>query len=317
MTKAIGGYYELELQRGEHYHNALRLNTARNCLEYILRARDYKSVWIPYYTCSVIYEPLDKCGITYKQYHINEYLEPTELPELQDNEAFLYTNYFGLKQAYIKRISSVYGERLIIDNAQAFFATPIEGIDTFYSARKFLGVPDGAYLYTTAHADIEIETNISWQRMQHLLLRADRSAEEGYRYFQQAEEMLSHQPIRKMSNLTDKLLRSINYEDIIAKRRTNYAILHSSLKGSNKLLTELNDIDVPMAYPLLTNNGNIRQKLADEHVYIPIYWPDMRGEGEMNDIEKLLQQHLCALPISQHYGHEDMQRIIEIIEQYD
>ncbi len=33
---AIGGYFELELRKGEHYHkDALKLNTARNCFEYV------------------------------------------------------------------------------------------------------------------------------------------------------------------------------------------------------------------------------------------------------------------------------------------
>ena len=47
---AIGGYFELELRKGEHYHKeALRLNTARNSFEYILRARGYKR-----YICLII-----------------------------------------------------------------------------------------------------------------------------------------------------------------------------------------------------------------------------------------------------------------------
>ena len=34
--KPIGGYFELELRGGEHYHkDAIRLNTARNCFEYV------------------------------------------------------------------------------------------------------------------------------------------------------------------------------------------------------------------------------------------------------------------------------------------
>lgn len=45
MDKAIGGYFELELRKGEHYHkNALRLNTARNCFEYVLLVRKYTKV---------------------------------------------------------------------------------------------------------------------------------------------------------------------------------------------------------------------------------------------------------------------------------
>ena len=43
---AIGGYFQLECQQGEHFHkDALRLNTAHNCFEYILRARKYTKVY--------------------------------------------------------------------------------------------------------------------------------------------------------------------------------------------------------------------------------------------------------------------------------
>lgn len=36
MDTAIGGYFEFELRKGAHYHkDALRLNAARNCFEYV------------------------------------------------------------------------------------------------------------------------------------------------------------------------------------------------------------------------------------------------------------------------------------------
>ena len=99
MTDAIGGYFELELRKGEHYHkNALRLNTARNCFEYVLCVRKYTKVYIPYYTCEVMLEPLKKCNVAYEFYHINHQLEPDQDFNLQPTEAFLYTNYYGLKQ---------------------------------------------------------------------------------------------------------------------------------------------------------------------------------------------------------------------------
>src|SRR5690606_38550323 len=95
----IGGYFGLELKAGTHYHNeAIRLNTARNCFEYILRAKEYKKVYIPFYTCEVLLEPLTKLKIAYTFYHINECLEPVEIISLKADEAFLYTNYFGVKQ---------------------------------------------------------------------------------------------------------------------------------------------------------------------------------------------------------------------------
>ena len=43
ITEPIGVYFELELRKGEHYHkDAIRLNTACNCFEYILLDRHYK-----------------------------------------------------------------------------------------------------------------------------------------------------------------------------------------------------------------------------------------------------------------------------------
>lgn len=38
-------------------------------------------------------------------------------------------------------------KNLIVDNVQAFYTKPIEGVDTIYTCRKFFGVPDGGYLY--------------------------------------------------------------------------------------------------------------------------------------------------------------------------
>ena len=172
--KASGGYFELELHKGKHYHdNAKRLNTARNCFEYVLRARHYRKVYFPYYTCEVMLEPINKLGIDYEFYHINELLEPVLLPGLKANEAFLYTNYFGLKQSCVKRLADMYGNRLIVDNAQAFYAEPLSGIDTFYSARKFFGLGDGAYLYTDKDLQKDFEQDNSYDTLTHLLKRVD------------------------------------------------------------------------------------------------------------------------------------------------
>ena len=64
QNKEIGGYFSLELPFREEYHKrALRLNTGRNCLEYILRVRGYKKVYVPYYICGAVREPINKLGV--------------------------------------------------------------------------------------------------------------------------------------------------------------------------------------------------------------------------------------------------------------
>lgn len=298
MTEAIGGYFELELRQGEHYHkDALRLNTARNCFEYILRARKYTKVYIPYYTCEVMLEPLNKCNVAYDFYHINEQLEPVEVFHLEPSEAFLYTNYYGLKQQCVERLAQIYGNQLIVDNAQAFFAAPLDGIDTFYSARKFFGVADGAYLYTDAHLDIELEQDQSYARMAHLLKRADIDAEAGYADFRKNDDALCGEPIKKMSRLTEKILCSIDYDKVHSIRRHNYQLFETKLGSSNKIHFILEEGSVPMIYPYWTNVC-IRENLINKRIYTATYWQNVLNWTNVGDIENILTQMLIPLPIN-------------------
>ena len=152
--KAIGGYFELELNRGVEYHkNAIKLNTGRNCLEYIIKTSGIQKIYIPAYTCNVIMEPIIKLKIKFEFYNIDENLEPIFNKDLSVNEALLYTNYFGIKDKSVKKLARIYKKKLIVDNSQSFFSKPYNILGTFYSPRKFFGVPDGGYLYCKKKID--------------------------------------------------------------------------------------------------------------------------------------------------------------------
>lgn len=322
--KTIGGYPELELRKDQHYHkNAIRLNTARNCLEYILLSRQYKKVYLPLYTCEAVLEPFAKLHLFNTQiefYDINDRLDPLKYPQLNEGEAFLYTNYFGLKQDTVTKLVTLYGNRLIVDNSQAFFDFPHDGIDTFYSARKFFGVPDGAYLYTTANLEEykgnEIETDYSFDRMSALLKRIDLGAEAGYCDFQKTEKLLSMQPIRKMSKLTEALLASIDYESVRKQRCHNYRRLYWKLFQKNGLWLKLNEGAVPLCYPFLAKDSSLRDKLIAEKVFIPTYWPNVLNFCSPNSTEYKYMTRLLPLPIGQTYGHQDMDDLALKINKY-
>ena len=57
--KEIGGFLEWETYSGAEYHQeALALNSARNALRFLLRARKIRSIWLPRLLCEVIEEVL-------------------------------------------------------------------------------------------------------------------------------------------------------------------------------------------------------------------------------------------------------------------
>lgn len=300
MDKAIGGYFELELRKGEHYHkDALRLNTARNCFEYVLLVRKYTKVYIPYFTCEVMLEPLQRHQIQYEFYHINEQLEPIKDIVLQEEEAFLYTNYFGLKQSCVERLAKVYGSHLIVDNAQAFFAPRLDGIDTFYSPRKFFGVADGGYLYIDKTLDLEFEQDYSYDRMSHLLKRIDISAEEGYADFRRNDDSLINQPIKRMSKLTEAILCSIDYEEAKVRRLRVYKELNKVLHHKNRFQFELNLDDVPMVYPYFIEDGEQKKKeLIKSRIYVATYWPNVFNWSKEDCVEYNLVKNIISIPIN-------------------
>lgn len=311
--KSIGGYFELEFRYGEHFHkNAIKLSTARQCLEYILRVRKYNKIYIPYYTCEVILEPIKRIGIAYDFYHIDANFNPIFEQSLKDNEVFLYTNYFGLKQSTVCLLSSQY-KNLIIDNAQAFFAEPLDNVDTFYSARKFFGVPDGAYLYIGKSLEEKLPTYDSINDMKHLLGRLNSSAEEYYKDFQESEQRISNIGIHKMSILSERILESIDYQSIIQKRRFNYMHLFRALdKYNNNHFDILSTTDVPMIYPFDSDTPELRLTLISNRIYIPQYWRNVPfWLNNKSTIENKFSNSLCALPIDQRYGKEELNYIID------
>ncbi len=297
----IGGYFELELNGGKEYHeNAIGLNTGRNCIEYLLKAKQYKKIWVPYYTCNVIFEPIKKLGLPYEFYSIDEQLNPIFNRKILSKEAFLYTNYFGLKQKTIEQLAEKIGKNLIVDNSQAFYSKPIKGIDTFYSARKFFGVADGAYLYTDANLDINLQYDVSYERMSHLLKRIDCSAESAYEDYKQNENALINKPIMKMSKLTNSLLSSINYERVKDARRKNYMFFEENLGKINLFSLPFSE-EIPMVYPFRTENETLRFKLIENKIYVPTFWPNVFNWCNKNELEYSLASQIIPLPIDQRY----------------
>ena len=313
LNYTIGGYFELELNKNSEYHqSALRLNTGRNALEYILEANHYSKIYLPYFTCDVLLQPIKNLEIEFEFYKIDEKLEPIfDFSKIEEGECFLYTNYFGLKDSFVKKLSKKC-KNLVIDNAQSFYSKPIKNVDTFYSPRKFFGIPDGAYLYSSKRIEGNLNQDLSFERFEHLLRRIDMNAEEGYKYFSLNDEKLNNLPILHMSNLTKRMLESIDYNSIAKRRIDNYLFLDKKLKKINVLKIDFNQKQVPMVYPFW-GNDKLRKKLIKNKIYCAKYWPNVREWVKTNALEYKLAEEVIYLPIDQRYDLKDMELIVNMI----
>jgi hypothetical protein len=321
MKRPIGGYFEWEFKRNVDnfpYRNGVLVNSGRYALEYILKSLfPISKVYVPYFTCEVVLDPIQRLNLPYEFYRIDEKLEIGQDIALAENEYLIYTDYFGIKGCYVKGLSKKYGANLIVDNSQAFFSKPNSGISQFYSPRKFVGCPDGGVAFPIVDKGITLNQGYSYDRCAALLQRGDGEISLGYNSFHQMDACLKEDGMLAMSQLTRNILGHIDYEKVKFRRCANFRILHSYLSSSNRMRNLLIDVDendlCPMVYPYYTEDENLRKRLIDNAIFVAQYWPNVLSWCSPSDKEYKLAKHILPLPIDQRYGDEEMDYIAKQI----
>jgi hypothetical protein len=254
-------------------------------------------------------------NIQYQFYSIDEQLNPIIDFEIEDDACFLYTNYFGIKQGTVDALSKQI-DNLIIDNVQAFYSKPLPGVDTFYSCRKFFGVPDGAYLQVKKKTNKKLPVDLSFNRFAHLIKSIDLGTEAGYADYNASKKDLMNNEIRTMSSLTQKLLSSINYEACAKIRERNFNFLHKHLEGRNLLKINIKDNLSPMVYPFLYNDRYLKVHLIQEKIFVATYWPNVFEWTQKGMFENFLSHCLVPLPIDQRYNLHDILFMLNTLQKF-
>ncbi|MFH1196290.1 MAG: hypothetical protein V1720_11285 [bacterium] len=317
--KAIGGYFELELQDNKtvYHDNAIQVNSGRNALEYIFLSNNtYKKVYIPFYSCDAILQPIKRMNLEYSFYSLNRDFTP-KIKKLHKKDVLIYINYFGILNKKTEGVIEKFGN-VIIDNTQAFFTKPFENLLTFYSPRKFFGLPDGGFVYANKKISIDLERDNSFDRFDHLLKRCEDGPEAGFNGFQQNENKIENMPLRKMSTITERLLRNINFKTVLKKRNDNFLFLHKHLRFLNEFssIIENEKINGPMVYPFLRKDNNkMKEYLIKNRIYVATYWRNVYGLTAEKSWEYYLTDNLIPLPIHQGINTDEIKHIVKIISE--
>ena len=311
--REIGGYIELDTYRDQMLHeDGILLNSGRGCLWYLLKARKIRKIVLPLYCCDCVREACAKVGTEVRYFSVDEQFLPRDV-QLEEGEWLYLVNHYGqLTQEQIRRLKAQYG-RLIVDEAQAYFAEPVTGVDTLYTCRKFFGVADGGILYTDADLAEELVTDESFARMGFLLVRYERTASEFYADYVANNEIFAEEGTKRMSKLTQNLLHALDYDFIRERRRANFEFLDRALRKYNRL--SVHSVDGAFAYPLMVEHGaDIRKALIAEKIYIPCLWPNVLDDAEKGSWDYQLAADILPLPVDQRYGLEDMEYLAEEVQ---
>lgn len=310
--KEIGGYFGLEEFSGKEYHsNLIPVNNARNALVYLIKAKNIKKLYIPYFLCDSVSSVCDREGFTYEYYHIDKSFKPIFDRPLGADEYLYVVNFYGqLTDEYVAQLKRKH-VRIILDNVQAFFTLPLPDVDTVYSCRKFFGVPDGGYVATDTMLKEPLKQDVSMDRMRHVLGRYEGAcANDYYSDFKNNDRSFVDLELRSMSKLTHNILKVIDYEDIRNRREENFMRLHTALKDKNGLNILLPK--GPYAYPFYCKDGmKIKKALAEKKIFVATLWPNVLSMD--GTLEKEYAENILPLPCDQRYDFDDMDRIIDTI----
>ena len=308
--KVIGGYLKSDLLKKDvkPYFSSTLFSNARTCLSVILDNLSISKLYIPSYICNSLIDLIRKKNIKYEVYQIDLSFLPTRVINLECSDFFLYVNYFGICSENIKKLKNIYGKQLVIDNSMAFFANNDELI-CFNSARKFFGVPDGAYISgINARHSIKKRCNTF---SYHIKLRDNNRVFDGYKLYLYNERRLNTIDEIGSSESLFKL-KHINYAYVMKRRSDNYKYLEDNLNHCNCLIIDKIRNDIPMSYPLLIKGQIDKELLYKKNIFIPFYWKEMYYYDYNN---KSSIHNLLSLPVDQNCETYDLERLIEYIKE--
>lgn len=294
-------------------------NTGRSAILGAIENYGAKCIWIPFYLCPSVKRFLNNFGILVKEYYLTkEYLPKIE--KIANEDMILWTNWYGcMKEDTIDSVIEKFGKQLIFDNAQALFYFPdFEKRECYYvfSCRKFIGVPDGAYL-VQRNLDKKKTRELDRQESNWSYLEKARylGANSQYLSYQKNEESFDDK-YADMSCLTKEYLKAISWNSIKKIRKDNFIRMHEKLKEYNELDVDYSS-DTPFMYPFLCrSNDRLRKYLLSKNIYVPTWWKYLLQVEAEDMLEFRLTKYLIPIPIDQRYNLDEVEMVADMIIDY-
>ena len=286
------------------------------------------TILLPEYVCDSVVDAARQSALEVKTYPITDAMQ-MDTDALRNlvakNTAILIVNDFGLTDTESQKqyLRDTYPDAIIIeDDVQAYYAyqKPL-GTEyfKFTSLRKWFAVPDGGLVktkYPMPNATKEntfAATKLAGAALKHI--RECLNRDELYlEMLQRGEELIDANLDSSMSDIAQRLMATIDTEQIAQQRLRNAHVLRERLKHIPlvKELMEQSEDAVPLFIPIYVNNRDeVRRAMFDAGIYCPVHWPNQQTAHA-----QALAKHELSLIIDQRYNEADMNRIVEIIEKY-
>lgn len=323
------------------------------------------TVYMPALCCDSMVLPFAKRGHRVEYYRLKADLSAETdhlcgIIESSGDEApvVLVMNYHGITDTEaVKRIvRDRYPRAIIMEDVthqvlspESFMSGDVPADYYIGSIRKWMGVPDGAFVIGRKgmkEISDSLESDFTRLRYQALAEKREYVAstdrpqdlkDHFRRLFSDAEDSLDDgvTPV-PVSDTARGALRSIDLSGMRERRRENFSVLRECM-STDPLCGEMYEIlnadaavpDVPFMLPVIMHIEHIREsahtaagqsitrdrfenKLASRGVYAPVLWPIDARAAEICEVSRYFAQNMLAFYIDQRYTADDMRYVAEV-----
>lgn len=355
-SKEIGSYFELNpsdiystvytQKEFDFMGEGIYLSTCRSAICMALGDINpsLKIALLPGFTCHAVVQPFVNMGYEVIPFSINNKLE-IDFEDLNGKvnkykpSVILFHDYFGFDSNVKMRISGLSenlkerGIKIINDQTQSMFSSYdiIEGDYYVGSIRKWMGIPDGAYIKATQfNSSYDVDNELEIAKIEAMtykykyLFDNEGTKEMVLKKFKNAELILdSREEPYSISNTSKVLLEKYNIDTLKKTRQKNGRTLLKVIRDVNDLevpFEEVSEKEVPFYIPILVKRKRkeLQRYLANNNVFATVIWgcPEEYKNCLSVETQNIYEQILC-IPCDQRYSVEDMEYIGSLISKFD
>lgn len=335
--KNYGGFFGLELPFaksknsvlsawGVNHSNSILLHNARSALNFLLKFKDIKKIFLPAYICVELYDSINPSTFI-ELYPISDYNLSPDIDylskKINPGDAVLVVNYFGKLQSheFIRFVNKNQDIIWIEDRAQTLWQSGLSWSDwVIYSPRKLLGVPDGGILINQKGGEdissfcANLNQNMDLSYMLPSLARFENFTPKlRYKYYSEVEKRMAALDYQ-MSYMSKLILHSTDHFPLVERRIRNFHALYKNF--SNYALMESAGDFAPFGFPVLLPNAiECVEELRKRGIYAARHWIKIPNKFEAGEFEKKLSSECVTIPCDHRFSNEDIEIISSKLEE--
>ncbi len=323
-----------------YFKNYKLFFSGRDALRFLLKNLPENNFYLlPSYTCYEVIRPFQELKLSFDFYRVSFSPEPEidfddilKKSRNKKNPVVIIIEYFGFPVIYPFDIPFI----LDISHSLLTFSKrnfKIKPLYIFGSLRKLLPLTDGGVLFYEG----EVKDEIKKENLKALLIKLSAGL---IRYFHNfvpeateflysfayntldrkfERELTKDRNFKKISLITNYLLKRIPYDFIINRRRENFIFLLNNLKHEKitPLFEELPENVTPLNFPFFTDEKKrIKEVLVKERIFPPTLWsyiPPLIEKEKYPEVHQIPGK-LLSLPCDHRYNLKHMKKIIKVVE---